>query len=412
LITKKVPAFFARINMSGGGKEISFRTDSLGTSSASLSATGSITFTINHKNAGGKAYITGRITMTPDPVDNSGWRDAMYDAIMGNYNAALEAYEAALASHLANADGNLFTLHPLQLEAMVRTEVKRAAISMMCGDFETPNIINLMSEPCGAPSINRIEADTYLRNIYFWDRAFDWELMMFHFFDYLFGHSACDWHKKYMPDHDVKMFSDFLSAGRARVLLPVAQNMEQDVIYYIQTGEIWGSTGTPPLDQSDTRYIDLITEILHSKNCFQTLRDGRVTAIFDQTQTPAIPTHQVLLTDNSTYWNVGGAAVDTGAINADLNRYVYIDGKRYVIAAIVPDPSSPPNPTQTCWIITLERVFEGAATLDQNNVVFPSHAHAIGPLLVGAPFTWTEWTNMVWIGDIKNECLPCYPVNC
>lgn len=412
LITRNFPGLFARINMSAGGVEISFRTDSPGSSSVPLSATSQLTFTVNYKNAGGKAYITGRITMTPDPIDLSGWRDAMYEAIMAKYNDDLGAYNDALAEHLAAADGDLFTLHPLQLESIVRTEIKRAAIAMMCGDFETPNIVNLKSEPCGAPTINRIEADDYLRKIAFWEHAFDWELMMFHFLDYLFGHSACEWHKKFLPSHDVKMFSDFMSAGSARVLVPVAKGMEQDVAYFAQTGEIWGQTGTPPLDQNDPRYIDLITEILHSKNCFQTERDGRVTGIFDQTQSLPAMTNQVLLTGSDAYRDVNGT-VDSGAIDADLNRYIYVDGKRYVIADIVPDPAAnPPSSTQDSWIITLDRVFEGAATLDQSNSVFPSHPFAVGALLVGAPFAWTEPTNLVWIGDTENECLPCYPVEC
>jgi hypothetical protein len=406
IIRRSWPGFM-HLTITAGGRQIRLANNS-NWDGGPLSATQSLECVVTHNNVTKNSYISGKITLTPDPVDLGPWRDEMYSAIMALHAADLAAYEEAYAAYMADAKGQMSILHPLKLEQLVRTEIKRAAIYMMCGDFETPSIINLKSVPCGAPTINRVEADQYLRDKYFWDRAFDWELMMFQFYDYIFGHYACEWPYKYLPAHDNKMYSDFLSAGRARVLIPVASGMENDVTWYIQTGEVWGQSGMPPIDPGDPRYINLVTEIAHSKNCFQTEREGRIEGIFDA----GALTHQVLLTGTDAYWDYSFGSVDSAKINADKNRYIYIDGEKYVIANIEPDPNAMANP-QTQWIITLDRIFEGAATLDSTtNTVFPNHAFAIGALLVGAPFTWVEWTNMVWIGDQENKCLPCYPVKC
>jgi hypothetical protein len=54
------------------------------------------------------------------------------------------------------------------------------------------------------------------------------------------------------------------------------------------------------------------------------------------------------------------------------------------------------------WIITLERVFEGK--------IDGVYKHAIGAKYVGSPFYFELPTNLVWIGDYDNKCLPCYPL--
>ncbi len=57
LITKNMPGAFARINLAVAGFEVSFRTDGPGTDSdGTMSSIGSVICTVNHKNAGSKAY--------------------------------------------------------------------------------------------------------------------------------------------------------------------------------------------------------------------------------------------------------------------------------------------------------------------------------------------------------------------
>jgi hypothetical protein len=132
-------------------------------------------------------------------------------------------------------------------------------------------------------------------------------------------------------------------------------------------------------------------------------------------------TNQVLLTGTNRYWdpllNAGAGGIDSAAIGDDVDRQIFIDGLAYRIQGIVLNPLSPPynisGPSAMQWIVTLERVFEGAASLNINtNTIFPQHAHAVGAEYIGAPFRWEEPTQLVWLGDGQDKCLPTYPIVC
>lgn len=299
----------------------------------------------------------------------------------------------------------------------MRAELKRSAIFMMCGEFDWPDVMNLKAQPCGLPWPNRKKADKATDAWYFFDRAFNWSLASFTFFDY-FRNPMCKWVDAYEPDEPNFLFKAFLRAGYARVQLPVSPGMEGDVQNYLQTGGLWGLTGTRPANPADPRWISVIEEIKHSYDCFQQDREGHAEAYPDPV-TGAFDSRVRIYTDR--YWSPLPAplgSLDQDAINLDLDREIFIDGIAYRIVSLVADPASPvwdPTPgTTMSWIVGLERRFESQPFIDPAATppLLKPWNYAIGARFVGAPFHFDLPTDLIWIGDQGNPCLPCYPIEC
>ena len=361
--------------------------------------------------------------LTPDPVDYTEWKIAIYQAIMEKYEASLAQYEEDLAAFKRQYDASKFGRHPFTNKEIILAEMKRAAIYMMCEDFERGDIMAMNTPPCGFPEYNRKTAFEESADWYFWETCFDWRLMSFIFYDY-FWNSKCDWPEKFAPGHDDFMFNSFLRAGFARTVFPVRPGMEADVIFYLETGQKWGLTGQAPMNPSDPRWISVVQELKQQRDCFQNDREGMVSGFIDAaaSTTPGtiMLTDTVLLKGSDRYWDPIGQTLNQAAIDNDVGREIYIDGLQYRIVAITPstDPMAPvydpAAPGQTMWWnIKLERrfAFDGQNDLSLTSIL-PDFPYAVGAAYVGAPFRWQEPTNLVWLSDAGNNCLPTYPVQC
>ncbi len=361
--------------------------------------------------------FNGGITIkwSPLPVDLLPWQTQICDIVNAANRDAIQGAE--FAEYKRNYEENRLDRHPFADKEIMMAEIKRAAIYMMCQDFERGGVMNMQAEPCGYPEINRTAAAKECWDWYFWERAFDWRLMSFIFYDY-FWNAMCRWPEKFDPGHPNFMFNAFLRAGFMRVQIPAAPGMDADVAHYLETGEKWGGLASLPYTSADPRWISVVDEIKRSHDCYQNDREGMMTGILDANGNR---TNQMLLTGTDRYWdpllNAGAGGIDLAAIADDVDRQIFIGGLAYRIQGIILDPLSPPysvsGPSLMQWIVTLERVFEGAASIDPiTNTVFPQHAHAVGAEFIGAPFRWEEPTQLVWLGDGQNKCLPTYPIKC
>jgi ribosomal protein S9 len=406
-MTHKGPGNFDNIIFAYGGESI-FRQRNPGPSETEYKGIAELAVTVDSQ-----ATVTGTNLkdfsftvkiITEKKIDYSEWQLAVYKAVMQKYETELQQYEEALAEYNRQKEENKFGRHPFAAKEIMFAEIKRAAIYMMCDESERDSVMNMRSEPCGYPEINRHAAGDKTKSWYFWDRAFDWDLMSFRFFDY-FRNPGCSWPDKFDPADPNSLFNAFRRAGYVRVQIPVSPGMDEDVLWYINTHQEWGAGGQIPSGPTDDRWVSVIEEIKHSYKCYQNDREGDVVAIPNASE-PSKTSKEVLLKGTDLYWNVFTASVDDDAIELDTEREIFIDGIGYRIIDIRLAPQSPPfDPSGASsmeWIITLERVFEGK--------IDGVYKHAIGAKYVGSPFYFELPTNLVWIGDYDNKCLPCYPL--
>jgi hypothetical protein len=337
------------------------------------------------------------------------WKESIYGAIVTAYQEKLAAYNEALEEHKRKTESKIKGRHPFYNREIERAELKRAAIYMMCQNFEKNGRINLKSEPCGYPEIDREKAEKMGWDWYFWDRCIDWGLMNYVFYDY-FWNPMCKWPEKFDPDEPDALFKAFRRAGYARIQVPIAEGMEHDFEYYAQTGMKWGEGGIPPLNPGDKRWRSVVEEIKHQRGCYQSDRPGYV----DLTNPPQTPSTIVTIKDCDVYWDSDTDAIDYLAIENDIDREIFIDCVPYRIVAIAPHPQSPSYDSQPghsmWWNFELERLYE--VSDKPNRATKPKYA--VGAKYVGAPFIFELPTELIWAGTTEDEqhknCLPCYPL--
>lgn len=361
-----------------------------------------------------KLSTTLNIVWSAEDPDLTEWRRTVLAKILEKYEAALADYKEALRAYNEAYEDKIKGRHPFACEEIMRTELKRSAIFLMCGEFDWSDVMNMDSELCHFPWPNRRKADKATNEWYFFDRAFDWNLASFTFYDY-FRNPLCKWVDSYEPDEPNFLFKAFLRAGYARIQVPVSPGMEEDVKTYLQTGGLWGETGIWPTDPDDPRWISVIDEIKHSHDCYQQDREGHAEA-YDELVNGQFDSRVRIYTDR--YWKIGHG-VDQDAINLDFDHQIFIDGIEYRIVSLIEEPSSPAYsaasgalPMQ--WIVGLDRALEFAPYIDPAAAkpALKPYNYAIGAKYVGAPFHFDLPTDLIWIGDVNNPCLPCYPIEC
>jgi hypothetical protein len=355
------------------------------------------------------ATITIYLALTPAAL--ASWQQSVFALITESHQAALAAYQAAQAEYdraqaeyKAQQDKLREELkqqeagrNPFYNRELERTELKRAAIYLMCQDFPNEGAMIPHAEPCGLPEVHRSRAAALGDEWYFWDRLFDWKHMAYAFFDY-FWNPVGAWPERFDPDEPDALFRAFRRAGYARVLIPVNPDMETDFLWYASTRQKWGQTGKPPLDPNDPRWRNVVFELEHANACAMTPREGFVANVAPGDLT-------LLVKGSDRYWDPVAGAVDALAVAEDVDRELIVDGTTYLVADIQPDPGSPgydPNvPDTMWWRITLDRPYEGAASARR--------LYALGAQAVAPVFSFDLPTELVWAGA-HDPCLPCYPL--
>jgi hypothetical protein len=370
--------------------------------------TGQLSIDVSAANiTGAQPSIT--ITCNVDEATMAAWRQSVFDLIEAAYESKKTAYDAALKTYndaktehdaaedkaraeLKDQEASRDPFFNRQIEA---TEIKRAAIYLMCEEFSAESAWIRMAEPCGFPEIDRHAAAEHGYGWYFWDRLFDWKYMAYAFFDY-FWNPICDWPDRFDPKNSDPIFKVFLGAGYARVLIPVSQAMEQDFLWYAATLQKWGQTGEPPLDPQDPRWRNVLYELKYANECAMTPREGHVANV-----SPGDIT--ILIEGTDRYWDAGAGQVDPAAVAADVDREIFIDGAVYLIANIQLDVNSPlySGTSTMWWRVTLDRPYEGTASARR--------LYALGAQAVAPAFSFDMPTELVWAGA-HDACLPTYPL--
>jgi hypothetical protein len=334
------------------------------------------------------------------------WKSAVHKLLVDAYQKRKEAYDTALADFQADqAEKKKEMLDSIRSRApffnreIERTELKRLAISWLsCQHFDRFNAMKQRVQPCGLPQMNLHEADEQGKIVRFWEQALDWNLMMYLFYPYFWG-AKCSWAGKIVEDCGDGLFDKFMQAGAARVQVPVADSFEDIMLYWENTGQIWGQDGEPPVSDTDSHWISMAQEIKHQQDCYLSDREGQIDT------NP--PSNAVTVKGSDRYWDPVLAAVDPDAVAMDLDREIAIDAVVYRIVAIAPDPNSPNfdalQPNSMWWTVTLDRPYESA--------VANGLPYAVGAKFVGAPWMVTMPTNLIWLKNDTN-CLPCYPLTC
>jgi hypothetical protein len=332
--------------------------------------------------------LSGSVTVVCDltPARLEKWQTDIYNLIFADYNRKLTAYENA-----SNRNDQLFQIkgrNPFLNREIERNEFRRLIVAMlMCNYFNGMGSMMERVAPCGypEPDFEKLAKDAPI--IQFFEQVFEWEYV-----NYLFYHSMwarkCKWVELIDEDSGDPLFDKFLMSGAARVQVPIRNGMEEIFQWFLDTGQMWGASGMPPI-AGDPHYVSMIQEMKEAKQGNYSDRPGVVEVVNGS--------DQVLLTKSAFYWDLVGDVIDPLAIANDVDREILIDFKIYRIVAI--DQTNAGD--NTAWTITIDEPYPGTSAKNLK--------HAVGAVFVGAPWEVVIPTKLVYLRNQADK-LPTYPL--
>jgi hypothetical protein len=172
------------------------------------------------------------------------WQVETFNSIIEAYEEKLAAYNQALLDAKAKTAA-MITSNPLYYRQIERNVLKKNIMhylvpetligkSYLEGDDKTATLRPL----------NNAAFDYNASVTRFMEQAFEWDIMSYSFLPFYWGNKD-RWNKVYKYQFDDALFTNFMQAGMARVILTVRPGFEQAVNWYMATGEVWNGGQTP-----------------------------------------------------------------------------------------------------------------------------------------------------------------------
>lgn len=232
--------------------------------------------------------VTGSVVAVPSDAAMQKWQLTTYKAIVDAYQLRLTDYRDYLASQ-RRTDPNVPVGQDALNRDIERRELQRACIETLTQQhFDGPGAI-VDNPVSGWPEINFDEASRLGKTVSFFQQSFEWEQMTYVFYPYFWGRQS-KWAASMSASGGDQLFTQFLMAGFARVLVPVKPAHESDLAFFLATGVVWG--GTEPPVVGDPRYVAILDEIKESLDA----SDGGV--VEGDPWQVKVPTSLVILDDS------------------------------------------------------------------------------------------------------------------
>jgi hypothetical protein len=199
------------------------------------------------------------------------WQIQSFAAIMAGYEAKMKQYRDWLAQQEARATSEADGSNADMNRDTEREELKRNAIEILTNqhfdafDALTTDPVNLY------PQIDIARARDEGRYVQFFEQAFEWHNMTYLFYPYFWNQKPNWIYIGNRKDAD-PLFTKFLQAGYARVVVPVRDSYRDALLHYLASpwGEIWNGGEVPA--PKDPMYVSIVDEFKEENGDFTTAR--------------------------------------------------------------------------------------------------------------------------------------------
>lgn len=177
----------------------------------------------------------------------SQWQTKTYGAIMDAYAARLREYQAWLQDQRAVAGDRLSLQgqNPGVNRLSEREELKKRCLELFTGQrFESFDAaVDGVFNVSGYPEILFAEAVREGQIVKFFEQAFDWANMTYIFYPYFWGRKTNWLSTTRLEDPGDPLFTKFLQAGYARVVVPVRPEFENYLMLFHMLTNLVSSMG-------------------------------------------------------------------------------------------------------------------------------------------------------------------------
>jgi hypothetical protein len=208
--------------------------------------------------AGGMQGHTVAVVITSlNDMAMAKWQLKTFATIMEGYRKQLADYEEKLRQIQSTIKAQMLMAQNYAHNPTVeRDELKKAFIHLIVSEqfgkayIPSPDPLQFPPDP---KYVNKWGA-----LVSFFERAFEWENMMYVYYPYFWGQQA-RWAELVLIQDVNPQFEEFLKAGAARVVVPVRPGFEAPIAHFQETGEVWMGKEMP--DMFSEQYISIINEI-------------------------------------------------------------------------------------------------------------------------------------------------------
>lgn len=212
----------------------------------------------NGANPGISTLAVGiEIICEPTEEAISAWQTKTHSLILAANLRRFEDYEERVANRDATARLQLQSLSPQRKAAIIQSELKRATLATLTNqNFSTFNATRVDSFGFPYPDAPATTAlSAYIR---FFEQAVEWEHLEYAFFPYFWG-SRASWVSKLLSVEADPQFAAFLTAGAARVVLPIRPGYQAAIERFLNTGQT--PTTAELLDVGGPLWVSLVSQL-------------------------------------------------------------------------------------------------------------------------------------------------------
>jgi hypothetical protein len=187
------------------------------------------------------------------------WQIRTYETLQKGYRKQLADYEERLANMQALARTQaLLSGGTRRNREIERTELKKAFLTILTNQhFDAFNGIG-KDAALGYLQTDIHAAVNQAGFISFFERAFEWENILYYFYPYFWGRKV-EWINRVGIQDSDTQFEAFLKAGSARVVVPVRPGFEAALAHYMETGQVWLGEDEP--DMYSPLFVSILEEL-------------------------------------------------------------------------------------------------------------------------------------------------------
>jgi hypothetical protein len=201
--------------------------------------------------------IMVRCSLSSDAFER--WKSKVHGMLLDAYNRQLADYKNQISALEIQQGINIQGDNPERNRAIEREELKKSIIEMYTAQkYEAFSAMQDNQPSQGYPQFNHVKAAAEGSFVKFFEHGFEWNNMTYQFYPYFWGRKSNWIRTRGIKDTD-PIFEKFLQSGYARVVVPVRPRMNDAMLYYYHTGQIW--MGGPPPGINDLAYLSLADEI-------------------------------------------------------------------------------------------------------------------------------------------------------
>ena len=313
------------------------------------------------------AQVVLRCERTPEAM--SKWQVTTWEKLRAGYEVLLRQVDrdTELEARVRNVFGAITGRPEAENRRIEQEELKKWAIKAM---RLKPHNFNAIEQVGDFQEISPLNADVQAPIVRFFEEAFEWKQMSYFLYPYFWSRRE-SWKMRNNVSSTDPRHTAFLSAGAARVIVPVTPGYEARVLYYLESDpamdeltRVDGSANGEMPEQ--TSFEDLWLELLIDRKAEVALGSGSL-----QVENGSV----VVRINDDSNWD---------ASERDVGRELYIDGELYTGAELVPPRES-----------KLDRAFAGGTA--------PSVNYATGSVPYGPPWLVNVPTALVILDENRGR---------